>query len=298
MSEPLVAGMVGLGIMGTALSRNMIAGGFSVIGYDPDREAAERLQANAGTAVASAGEVAARADIVLLSLPSIEALHSVARDIHDNGKAGCIVVECGTLPIDDKQSAHDLLAKANVTLLDCPLSGTGAQAAERDLVVFASGDEAAAGKCQPVFDAIARETRYLGAFGNGMKLKFVANLLVAIHNVAAAEAMVLARKAGLDPQMTYDVLSTSAGSSRMFEIRGPMMVEQCYEPATMKNDVWRKDIELISAFARDLACPAPLFAITDALYSSTRGRGMGKLDTGSINAVLEEMAGIKGKGTT
>ena len=295
MNEPPVAGMIGLGIMGTAISRNMIAGGLMVIGYDPDDDAINRLSEGGGVATGSADEVTAQADVVLMSLPSISALRSVARDIHDNGKPGCIVVECGTLPMAEKQAAHDLLAETGITLLDCPLSGTGAQAVEKDLVVFASGDQDAVEKCQPVFDAMSRETRYLGAFGNGMKMKFVANLLVSIHNVAAAEAMVLARKAGLDPQMTFDVLSTSAGSSRMFEVRGPMMVEQCYEPATIKNDVWRKDIELISAFVRDLDCPSPLFSMTDALYASARGQGMGKLDTASINAVLEDMAGVPRK---
>lgn len=295
MSKLPVAGMVGLGIMGTAITQNMIAAGLTVIGYDPDQAAVTRLTEAGGVAAGGAGEVAAQADIVLMSLPSVSALRDVAQDISSNGKAGCIVVECGTLPMDEKQAACDLLAQANIILLDCPLSGTGAQAVEKDLVVFASGDQSAVEKCQPVFDAMSRETRYLGAFGNGMKMKFVANLLVSIHNVAAAEAMVLARKAGLDPQMTFDVLSTSAGTSRMLEVRGPMMVEQHYEPATMKNDVWRKDIELISEFVRELDCPAPLFSVTDTLYASARGQGMGKLDTGSINAVLEAMAGVPTK---
>ena len=96
-------------------------------------------------------------------------------------------------------------------------------------------------------------------------------------------------------QLTLDVLTTSAASSRMLEVRGPMMVEQHYEPATMKNDVWRKDIELISAFARDLDCPAPLFSVTDTLYASSRGMCMNKLDTGAVNAVMEEMAGLPRK---
>ena len=259
MSDLPIAGMIGLGIMGTAISRNMMAGGLRVFGYDPDDTAAQRLREGGGEAAASAGEVAAKADVVLMSLPSVAALHGVAQDIHDNGKAGSIIVECGTLPIAEKEAARDLLAKADITLLDCPLSGTGAQAVNKDLVVFASGDQAAAERCQAVFDAMSRETRYLGEFGNGMKMKFVANLLVSIHNVAAAEALVLARKAVLDAQMTHDVLTTSAASSLILEVRGPMMVEQHYEQATMKNDVLRKDIELISAFARDLDCPAPLF---------------------------------------
>ncbi|MGI9426033.1 MAG: NAD(P)-dependent oxidoreductase [Hyphomicrobiaceae bacterium] len=289
------AGMIGLGIMGGAIARNLMAGGLSVMGYDPDAAAMARFAENGGLAATRAGDVAAQAPIVLMSLPSIDALHGVTRDICDSGSAGCIVVECGTLPVDDKQKAHDLLAEKSITLLDCPLSGTGAQAVHKDLVVFASGHQDAVAKCQPVFDQMSRETRYVGPFGNGMKMKFVANLLVAIHNVASAEALVLARKAGLDPQMTYDVISSSAATSRMFEIRGPMMVDQTYEPATMKNDVWRKDMELIAAFASDLDCPTPLFSATEGLYSSARGQGMGNLDTAAVSAVLERMAGVPGK---
>jgi putative dehydrogenase len=285
-------GMVGLGIMGTALSRNMMATGLSVVGYDIEDEAMARFEDGGGIRAGSPGEAAGCAPIVLLSLPSITALREVVADISASGSPGCIIVECGTLPINEKQAAHDTLARKGITLLDCPLSGTGAQAAVRDLVVFASGELAAVQTCQPVLDAIARQTQYLGEFGNGMKMKLVANLLVSIHNAATAEAIVLARKAGLDARTTYEVLGASAASSRMFEVRGSMMVERVYEPATMKLDVWRKDLELITAFATDLDCPTPLFSASEALYARTHGKDMGALDTACINTVLEEMAGI------
>ena len=100
-----------------------------------------------------------------------------------------------------------------MTLLDCPLSGTGAQAVTRDLAVYASGEEAAFGRCREIFAGFARATHYLGAFGNGSRMKFVANLLVAVHNVAAAEAIVLGTKAGLDPQRILEVIGSGAGNS-------------------------------------------------------------------------------------
>src|SRR5207248_10929290 len=101
-----------------------------------------------------------------------------------------------TMPIEVKQTAHDRLQAAGMILIDCPLSGTGAQAVSRDLALFGSGDEAAFGRARPVFDGFARVSHYLGAFGNGSRMKFVANLLVAVHNVAAAEAIVLGVKSG------------------------------------------------------------------------------------------------------
>ena len=109
-------------------------------------------------------------------------------------------------------------------MLDCPLSGTGAQARTKDLVVYASGDAQAIQGLMPVFADFSRQAHDLGAFGNGMKMKFVANLLVAIHNVASAEAMVLGMKAGLDPAQIFKLIQSGAGNSRVFELRAPMMV--------------------------------------------------------------------------
>src|SRR5207244_6926733 len=142
----------------------------------------------------------------------------------------------------------------------------------------------------PVFDAIARAHYHVGVFGNGSKVKFVANLLVAIHNVAAAEALVLARKAGLDLKKTFTVLADGAGSSRMFQVRGPMMVKRDYSKATMKLDVWQKDMTIIADFARQAGCPTPLFAASGPIYTAAVAAGRGKEDTAAVCAVLERMA--------
>jgi 3-hydroxyisobutyrate dehydrogenase-like beta-hydroxyacid dehydrogenase len=184
-----------------------------------------------------------------------------------------------------------LLAKRGVILLDCPLSGTGAQARIKDLIIYASGDRASCRKTVPVLQAFTRANYYVGAFGAGSKMKFVANLLVAIHNVAAAEAMVLGMKAGLDPALVLKVVSDGAGSSRMLQVRGPMMVKGDYSEATMRNEVWQKDMTIIGDFARKIDCPTPLFAASAPIYNAAMAMGMGKKDTGAVCAVLEEMAG-------
>ena len=159
------------------------------------------------------------------------------------------VIEASTLSLDDKMAFKDILEKAGHTALDCPMSGTGAQAAVKDLVVYASGDTAAIRRLEPAFLGFARKVYDLGAYGNGSKMKFVANHLVAIHNVAAAEAMVLAMKAGLDPHQTVEVIGSGAGTSRMFELRAPMMADNTYLPATMRSTTWKKDLTVIGDFA-------------------------------------------------
>ena len=283
-------GVVGLGIMGSAMAANLAAAGFSVLGYDVLARRRAELSKAGGSAARSTRDLGGRAAMVITSLPSVEALNDVVAELADAGQRGQIVIETSTLPIPAKDAARAVLARHGVTLLDCPLSGTGAQAKVRDLVVFASGSPSAYRRCVPVLEAFARAHYFLGAFGKGSKMKFVANLLVAIHNVSTAEALVLGMKAGLDPATMVKVLGDGAGSSRMLQVRGPMMVKGDYTDAAMKVGVWQKDMRIITEFARELDCPTPLFAASTALYNAAMALGFAQSDTASVCAVLESWA--------
>jgi 3-hydroxyisobutyrate dehydrogenase-like beta-hydroxyacid dehydrogenase len=288
-------GIIGLGIMGGAFARNLIADGWIVAGVDPDPKRRKEMT-KAGVAVSdSVKELIAAVPVVITSLPSPKALHAVAQDIAEAGTKPRIVIEASTFALEDKLAAEKVLRKAGHTMLDCPVSGTGAQAARKDLVVYASGDPKAIEKAMPVFAGFSRKTENLGAFGNGSKMKYVANLLVAIHNVAAAEAMVLGMKAGLTPEQIFKFANGGAGQSRMFEVRGPMMVADDYSEATMKNYVWQKDMAVIGEFAAKLGVPTPLFSATLPVYASAMSVGYAEQDTGAVCGVLEKMAGVKRK---
>jgi 3-hydroxyisobutyrate dehydrogenase-like beta-hydroxyacid dehydrogenase len=282
-------GVIGLGIMGSAMSANLVRARFEVWGFDvlPARRAA--LKRARGKPCGSAAEVAARAEVVITSLPSAKALHEVAREI----ESPCTIVETSTLPIEDKLLAREALAKKKIVLLDCPLSGTGAQARTRDLVVYGSGDRKSFERTRAVLNGFARSHHYLGEFGNGSKMKYVANLLVAIHNVAAAEAFVLGMKAGLDPKTIYEVAGDGAGSSRMFQVRGPQMVAGRYDDATMKVEVWQKDMKIIGEYAVKLGVPTALFNASAAVYTAAMAQGFDQQDTASVCAVLEGLARLK-----
>ncbi len=285
-------GVIGLGIMGGAMSANLVDGGFRVSGYDIDAAACGRLAAKGGEIAASPGAVAQQAGIVITSLPSPGALDDVVNGkdgLIAAGKQGLIVIETSTFTIKDKQSAHDALAAAGITMLDCPLSGTGAQAVTKDLLVYASGGRAAFERCIPVLDGFARGHHYVGDFGNGSRMKYVANLLVAIHNVASGEAMVLGMKAGLDPQVIYDVIADGAGGSRIFQLRGPMMVADDYDDATMRMEIWQKDMKVIGEFASALKSPTPLFSASAEIYKAGMAQGRAKQDTASVCGVLEDI---------
>jgi L-threonate 2-dehydrogenase len=282
-------GVIGLGIMGSAMSANLVRAGFEVHGYDVLAAQRNVLSEAGGHAARSAAEVSRKAGIVISSLPSAQALHAVASELEGE----CIVVETSTLPIAEKTAAFQTLKRKGITLLDCPLSGTGAQARTKDLSVYGSGDEAAFNKTGPVLEGFSRAHYYLGEFGNGSKMKYVANLLVAIHNVAAAEAFILGMKAGLDAATIYKVIGDGAGSSRMFQVRGPQMVAGRYDEATMKVEVWQKDMKIIGEYATQLGAPTPLFNASAALYTAAMAQGFEKQDTASVCAVLESMARVR-----
>lgn len=282
--------------MGSAIAANLARAGFSVCGTDivPARRA--RLARAGGRPLRSAREVAAAARIILTSLPGAAALHAVTAELARHARPGTVVIETSTLALEDKRRAERALAARGVTLLDCPLSGTGAQARTKDLSVYASGPRAAARRALPVFEGFARAHHYLGAFGNGSRMKFVANLLVAIHNVSAAEAFLVGRRAGLDARTLHRVIGEGAGGSRMFQVRGPMMVARRYRPATMTVAMWQKDMRIIAAFARRLGAATPLFRASAPLYREALAQGRGAEDTASVYAVLEKRSRARRRG--
>ncbi len=287
--EPSRVAVIGLGIMGSAIARNLVAAGFAVTGYDTDDARLAALASHGVSACPSVAAAVARAEVLLTSLPGDAALDATVDAVLQSGAAHSPDwLELSTLSLDCKQRNHARLAAAQITLLDCPISGTGAQAQRRDLAVYASGDAAAWQRCATVVAGFARTHHFVGSFGHGTRLKFVANLLVAVHNVATAEALGLAVRAGLDPAQACELLGTGAAASKILELRGPMMARDIYEPATMKLDVWQKDLALIAAFARDCDAPTPLFDATLPLYEAAVRAGLGPQDTAAVYRIIRD----------
>jgi len=286
-------GVIGLGIMGGAFAKNLVEAGWRVIGYDIS--AAKRREAKrAGVELVNdAAAVAAAAPIILTSLPKPQALADTVRKIAAAKLKGKVVAEMSTFTISDKEKAERLLRKAGHIMIDCPVSGTGSQAKSRDLVFYASGDTKAIARLRPVLMGFGRNVFNVGQFGNGSRMKYVANLLVAINNVASAEAMVLGMKAGLDPRMIVDLVTAGAGNSRVFELRAPMMAKGRYDDVTMKISVWDKDMQVIGDYARKIRVPTPVFNSTKGIYVKAMKSGLGGSDTAAVCAVLEKMAKVK-----
>jgi len=204
-----------------------------------------------------------------------------------------IVIETSTLTLADKERAELALALSGAQTLDCPISGTAVRMKEGGWTIFGSGPQAVFKRAKPVMDVFTQNVQYVGAYGNGTKMKFIANHLVAIYNVAVAECMTFARKMKLDPQLVWSMFSSSPIlGNGVFKLRGKLMVEQQYLPATMKVEVWQKDMQVIGDMAKSLDCPLPLFSACAPLYTTAMAQGLSQHDTASVCEVLGRMAGL------
>jgi putative dehydrogenase len=291
-------GIIGLGIMGGAMAKALIAAGYRVSGYDVHPAPRQHLKKAGGRALSSCAIVASSVDIVIISLPSVAALDDVVQEIaveceaKRKSKARLIVIETSTLPIRDKGRALRRLKKAGATLLDCPISGTARRMKEGAWTIFVSGNAAACKTVRAIFEVFTRNAPYVGAFGNGSKMKFIANHLVAIYNVAVGESLTFARAMGLDPQQVWDLFATSpVVGTGVFKLRGKFMVDRKYVPPTMKVEVWQKDMQVIGDMARSVDCPLPLFTACIPVYNAAMAQGLGQSDTASVCEVLDAMAG-------
>ena len=286
-------GVIGLGIMGGSFAKNLAKSGWRVVGYDISAARRKEAQRVGVEIAASAIELAKKVPVILTSLPKPQALMETARVLAATKLPRKIIAEMSTFAISDKEKAETVLRKGGHVMLDVPVSGTGSQAKTGDLIFYASGDSRLIKRLHPMFEAFGRRMYDVGAFGNGSKMKYVANLLVAINNVASAEAMVLGMKAGLKPQMIFDLITAGAGNSRVFELRAPMMVKGNYKDVTMKIDVWDKDMRVIDGYARKIKVPTPMFNASKPIYLKAQKSGFGMQDTAAVCAVLEKMAKVK-----
>jgi 3-hydroxyisobutyrate dehydrogenase-like beta-hydroxyacid dehydrogenase len=297
-------GLVGLGIMGGTMAEALLQQGYEVCGSDIDPKALARLQRAGGLCLKSAAEVAGRSDVVIVSLSTSQALAQITESIAAVPKGQWqhkpIVIETSTLPMGDKDACAQALSRLGITTLDAPISGTAVRIKERAWTFFVSGKETAYRKVLPVLQVFTDKVSFVGPYGNGTKMKFAANHLVAIYNVAYAESVTLARKMGLNPQDVLDLFGNSPVlGTGVMRLRMPMMLARQYSPATMKVEVWQKDMQVIGDMAKSVDCPTPLFSTCAAIYTSAMALGLSMEDTASTAEVLSAMAGIapaKGRG--
>lgn len=285
-------GIVGLGVMGGATGAHLASAGFEVHGFDIDHDRRSVFAARGSIAHDSAADVARAVDTIVTWLPSPEALSETVEQIAGAAGSASVLIEMGTLSLTAKHAARERLAAAGISMLDCPVSGTGRQAEDASLVVYGSGPKDVFDTQTPIFEPMG-SWRYLGEFGNGIVMKFVANLLVTVHTLAAAEAHNLAAAAGMDPALVQQVIAEGVGSSRMWDIRGSMMADDAYEPPAGRLDIIRKDAGLIADYARESHVATPALDLALALFREASDVGLGALDAAAIRIHLQRLGGFR-----
>src|SRR5262245_18253878 len=288
-------GFIGLGNMGGPMARNLLKQGFVLVVHDIDPAKATALQEKGAKVAESPEAVAGAADrtiVMVETTAQAEAVITGERGIIRRAAAGHIVLCMSTIdPFVARRLAGELAARG-VTMLDAPVSGGTVRAASGELSIIAGGDAATFEACRDVFKAMGTKLFHVGAVGQGLAMKLVNNSRILVNAVAVSEALVMGVKAGLDPQMIYDVIRVSTGTSHAFDTGVPKILARDFAPGGTV-DITYKDQELETAFAKQLGVPLLLANVTQQLYQMARAAGLNKEDGLAVVKVLERLAGVE-----
>jgi 3-hydroxyisobutyrate dehydrogenase len=279
--------MIGLGQMGLPIARNLMDRGFAVTGFR--RSGSPELAAAGGTVAASPAEVAAGADVLLSIVPDVAAVDEIIR-----GPAGTLAtlrpgtvhIEMSTIDVTEKARLRDAVRQAGGDLLDCPISGSPAMVAPRRATTFASGEAASVEAVAPVLAAVSGPWVYTGEFGTGARMKYIANLLLAVHTVAAAEALALARSSGLDVDLVLQTLDGSIAESAIWRQRAPVMARRAWQPAPGPVRTLHPILEQIEDCAAAAGLTTPVFAAAKEVFDRALADGWGDLDIACVHDLI------------
>ena len=288
MKKPV--GIVGVGLLGTAISKVLLESGQSVVGYDVVRDQLGALASRGGRAAASAAEVARSADVVFTALPTLESVEEAVAGVLEGASPSTVIVQMSTISPALAVRLGEVARARGAAFLDAPVSGTSAMVARREGVITAGGERKAYDAALPVLEAVAKRVFHVGACGQGSMLKLVTNLIMGLNTVAVAEGLNLAHRAGLEPAQVVEILGQGAAGSRMLDVRGPLMAERRFDPH-MKVDLFLKDIRLMIEAAQALHVPLPLGSAMQQLYTAACAGGQAKEDLASVVKVYERMSG-------
>lgn len=287
-------GIIGVGLLGTAVASRLLKGGFEVTGFDTRPEQVQALRAQGLRSATSIAEACVGADAVFTILPSLDSVEAVVRGpggLLETAPREATLIQMSTISPDLTRRLGEAAQAKGLSFLDSPMSGTSAMVAKGDCVIIVAGDPARFEQCRPIFDAIARRTFHVGAIGMASLAKLATNLLVGLNTVALAEALVLAAKGGLSPARLVEILKESAAASKMLDIRGPLMAERRFEPQ-MKMDLFLKDFKLMLEEGQHLGVALPLTSLAYELCIATTAAGHREEDLAAIIKTFERLAGM------
>jgi len=281
-------GIVGLGVLGSAVAECFIDKKINIIGYDLSDKFYNKLNETYFSSVSSLDELYNECDIVLTCLPSEKSLLEVT----DNLKSEVLIIETSTLPHECKKKALDQLKVSNCKIVDAPLSGNRLAALEGKLSAYLSGDESDKIIAKKILDVFCQKVTDVGDFGNGIVMKLIGNILNLVHNAVSAEVLTLGMKAGLQPEVIHKAISGTFSSSGVFENRGKLMVDQDFEKEGMNFSTPMKDSKFITELSRENLVALPIYQVSLQYYYSAVANGLGKKDASSIIKIIEQNANL------
>jgi 3-hydroxyisobutyrate dehydrogenase-like beta-hydroxyacid dehydrogenase len=287
VSQPVV-GMIGIGQLGLPIAANLIGAGFKVVGFRRNDRAA--FIAQGGHAMSSPAEVAHAADVLLLCLPGESAQLEVLdgpQGVLSALTPGKVVIELGTYCREFKREQADRIEACGAQVLEVEVSGSPVLVTQRRAALYIGGEAKLLELCKPVLNGITDSQFHIGPFGSAVAVKLIANYLLTIHTLAAAEAVNMGRRAGFDPQQLVDVLKQGAGGSTMLAVRGPMMAANSFSPAPGPFKTLEKYLDMGASLAEQLGCATPLFSAALPYFRRALEGGMEDLDIAAVIQLVE-----------
>ena len=289
-------GFIGLGRMGLPMAYNLLKAGLDLTVHNRSRPKVQDIAAAGATAATSSAEVTRQCDIVLACLPDIATSEEVflgPDGVMANARPGQIIVDHSTVGIDTSKACAEAAEAKGAMFLDAPISGGTERAENATLVIMAGGLEEAFDAALPAFDAMGGTVRHTGPTGTGTTVKLVNQLLVGVHTLAAAEAMLMGTKSGADPALVYELVSSGWGQSFMLDRNSSVMLDQTYEDARAPVRTILKDLGLIQELARSIDTPTPAGDVAYKLFAQAAEAGLGDLDMPGVARLLEKEAGVE-----
>lgn len=274
-------GLIGVGLLGSAMAERLIGRGFRVLGADrnPDRRAA--LGRLGGDVAADASEVFGSCDRIILSLPTSEVVRAVIDGAETMPRPGSTIIDTTTGSPGDAETMGHRLAARGIAYLDATVSGSSAQARRGEAVLMVGGDAGSFDNCRDLFDALARAVFHVGPVGAGARMKLATNLVLGLNRAALAEGLTFARALGLDPALTLDIIRAGAAASRAADAKGPRMVAGDFTPEARLSQ-HLKDVRLILDEARRAGAETPLSLVHLKLLEAAEAAGYGEADNSAV----------------
>lgn len=278
---PATIGLIGLGLIGSAVAERLLAAGHTVIGFDVSESARLKLSELGGVRTATAREVAEEADLVWLALPNDAIAADVLDELETELRPGQIIADLGTGDPLRAATLAEELNERGVQFLDATISGSSAQVRRGDVLMMVGGDESAFGVCQRLFETFAWQVRHVGPNGRGAWMKLVTNLVLGLNRAALAEGLAFAEAVGLDVATTLEVLRDSMAYSRIMDTKGPKMVTRDFTPEARLSQ-HLKDVRLIREAAERAGQSLPLSDAHQRILELAESLGHGQRDNSAI----------------